>query len=373
MISIVIPAYNRADTLFEALQSCFAQAHRPLEIVIGDDSTTAAVGAMVAALHIPAGVTLRYERHARTRGQAGNVNWLFATARGERLLLLHDDDLLLPGGLDRLVATWAAHPAAACVFGKQLVVLESGEVDVAQTVHVNTHYARTGRATGVLRPTVGVGLLQQIPNNCYLLDAALARRIGYRDEDEVGYAPDADFGIRLALTMGACDFVLLDDYVSAYRITQGSMMRTTKRNQDHHLIYRYVEALALPAEAEPARDSFLGRHGASAVLDAANAGDLALARRILASPHYDRSPGTVHAMLARLSIAAPRAGAMLRPYLKAGVQAMRRMAEGSRGRLDDPALARELAAVEALAPATRMLSDARRAAYRAHMREPAAA
>lgn len=375
LISIVIPAYNRPDTLYQAIMSCLEQAHRPLEILIGDDSTHDGVAQMLAALPVTPGVTIRSERHRPSRRQPGNVNWLFANAAGARLVLLHDDDLLLPNALETLKAVWDAHPGTACAFGKQVVILEDGAVDIRQTLAINALYFRADRPTGVLSPTASVGLLQQVPNNCYLLDTALARSVGYRPEPEVGFAADAEFGVRLALAMAMGDrhFTYADAYVSAYRIMQNSMMRTTARNQDHHLVYREVAALAVPPEAEPARALFLERHGPAAVLDAANAGDVALARAILASGHYGRSTASIHGLVTRLSLAWPRAGRRLRPWLKSGVLALRRLSDGLRTRAGVALTSPEAVAVLALAPAIERDAARRRAGFAALTRGRAAA
>lgn len=360
LISIVIPAYNRRATLFEAIQSCLSQRHRPLEIIVGDDSSTDACGEMVAALTMPEGVTLRYRRHPVQLGQSGQLNWLFAEARGARTMLLHDDDYLWPGGLDRLIAAWRAHPGAQCVFGKQAVVLDGGELDIDQTLAINRRYGRADRPTMVLRPRETVGLLQQMPNNCYLIETALARAIGYRAEAEVGLAADADFAIRVTLAADPDAFVLVGDYVSTYRISRRSMMRLTRRNQDHHLFFRVVEALALPPEAEAARALCLARVAPGAVLDAANAGRPDEARRIMASPYYGEARLGVHRAVAWLSIASPRAGVRLRPYFKNAIQSVRHLrddiaARRAARRPDDARADPERAAVAAMVEPNRRL------------------
>ncbi|WP_375397602.1 glycosyltransferase family A protein [uncultured Sphingomonas sp.] len=324
LISIVVPAYNRPEQLFEAIQSCFDQQYRPIEILVSDDSADDAVGEMVAAIEPPPGISLAYRRNRPGKGQSGNVNALFAMARGRRLVILHDDDLLLPGGLDRLDEEWRAFADPVCVFGKQVVIHEDGAVAIGETLAVNRRYHRARKPTAVQRPSETVGLLQQIPNDCFLVDAALARSVGYRPESEVGLAADSDFGIRLALAAPDREFVLVDAYVSAYRINRDSMMRWTHRNQAHPLMFVAVEQLRLPPEAENARRIYLNRLGPAAVLDAANAGDLALARRIFRSTHYRRSPVSVHRLVAMISIASPTLGAALRPFLKSAVHAMRR-------------------------------------------------
>jgi glycosyltransferase involved in cell wall biosynthesis len=40
LISVVIPVYNAAPFLAEALTSVFAQDHRPIEVIVVDDGST---------------------------------------------------------------------------------------------------------------------------------------------------------------------------------------------------------------------------------------------------------------------------------------------------------------------------------------------
>ena len=63
------------------------------------------IGALT--LPLPTVVTPKqsYLRNESSLGQAGNVNQLFARARGERLVLMHDDDFLLPGALTAMDGT----------------------------------------------------------------------------------------------------------------------------------------------------------------------------------------------------------------------------------------------------------------------------
>lgn len=112
-ITVLIPAYNRARLLLRALDSVAAQSLREFEIVVIDDGSTDDTATAVAewARNNPA-VALQYERQANS-GQHAAHNLGVKRARGELVMMLDSDDLLLPDALERYWRQWTAIPASA--------------------------------------------------------------------------------------------------------------------------------------------------------------------------------------------------------------------------------------------------------------------
>lgn len=314
LISICIPTYNRPDLLLIAIKSCLAQEYRPLEILIGDDSESADLA--LHSLRCPEGVSIKYVHNVPSLGQSANVNSLFARASGAKLVLLHDDDLFCPHGLAALVEGWRTSPDTVCVFGRQVAVTPAGTIDVANTIHLDCLYERDALKPGTQPSPVSTGLLQHLPNNCFLMVSDLARKTLYRSEREVGQAVDADFGIRLGLNASKASFVFVPQFVSAYRLTAKSIARSAAKNQDHHLIYQKISELSVPIADETAKMTFLTRIGPSSVFDAANAGDVQLAKNIMKSPHFRKPALSAHFAIATFLIACPNLGRKVRPLLK---------------------------------------------------------
>jgi hypothetical protein len=315
-ITICIPTMNRPALLAEAIKSCFLQHYRPLEILIGDNSGHDDSEKMVALITPPNGVRIRYERDAVPRGQSNNVNWLFDSAAAPRLVLLHDDDLLLPHALDAMNDEWLRNSEAVCVFGKQLVVDAGGQVDPEETIALNTMYQRTQKESGPQRSSMEVGLLQRIPNNGFLIQTELARAVRYRTEAEVGHAVDADFGIRLGAAAPCGSIVFINAFVSAYRLTSASIMRSDAIRQGHHLFYEAVLSMSLSPEDKAPQTALLRRIAPGALLDAANVGRRGLAWSILTSKFYAPSALSLHTLAAMLSLVSPRLGELSRPMMK---------------------------------------------------------
>jgi glycosyltransferase involved in cell wall biosynthesis len=103
-VSVVIPVYNGARFLGEALASALGQDLPPLEVIVVDDGSTDATAAVAAGF---AGVTYLRQENA---GVAVARNTGIAAARGELIALLDADDVWLPEKLRLQAEHLAAHP-----------------------------------------------------------------------------------------------------------------------------------------------------------------------------------------------------------------------------------------------------------------------
>ena len=117
LITISIPTYRRPTLLLSCLQTCFMQDYRPLEIDISDNSPDDQTGQLVRQITPPPGVTIRYWRNEGGLGPVGSVQKLFDKARGRRILLLHDDDALLPGAVSALNGGFGWSPDVVLAYG----------------------------------------------------------------------------------------------------------------------------------------------------------------------------------------------------------------------------------------------------------------
>ncbi|MDE1184399.1 glycosyltransferase [Paraburkholderia sp.] len=309
LISICIPTCNRAQLLEQAIESCLAQSYPDVEIVINDDSrdeSAAEVERMLLRLRARGGAPIRYERNVPRLGQANNVNRLFARARGARLVLLHDDDLLAPGALDMLARCWTLHPDVSIAFGKQRVVSNDGTPRADATERLNRDYLRIPERAGLLKVPALAGIDQMFPNNGYLIDTLSARAIGYDATDRVLDACDFDFGLRLCCAASGVCFV--DEFIAMSRETEQSISRHALPAMH---AYAALAATDVPADARAAREAALRRLAPRAASAFARAGQAAVAWRILLSSRYPMRERlsarfVFHAMLALRATLKPR-------------------------------------------------------------------
>lgn len=135
LVSIVVPAYNHADTLPSAIESLLAQDHPGLEIIVLDDGSTDNTREVLAAYD----TRVRWESHANI-GQAATLNKGWAMASGDILGYLSADDFLYPGAVAAAITALSAQDAVVsyCDFdhvgpaGQKLRTVRRPEFDLEQ-------------------------------------------------------------------------------------------------------------------------------------------------------------------------------------------------------------------------------------------------
>ncbi len=101
LISIVVPAYNRADLIGETVSSILAQSYLRWELVVVDDGSTDGTAEAVARAG-RGDSRVRCVRQANSE-RAVARNRGIREARGEWVAFLDSDDLWLPTKLERQV------------------------------------------------------------------------------------------------------------------------------------------------------------------------------------------------------------------------------------------------------------------------------
>ena len=115
LVSIIIPAYNRPETLREAIASALLGGHDHLEIIVVDDESPVPIAGAIADL-IESNTVHHHRQKNGGMGAARNTG--ASLAHGEYLLFLDDDDLVVPGSIARRVSELVRRPELSCVFGR---------------------------------------------------------------------------------------------------------------------------------------------------------------------------------------------------------------------------------------------------------------
>jgi hypothetical protein len=120
IVSVIIPCYNHAHFLGEAIMSVLQQTYKDYEILVIDDGSPDATSEVAA--RFPA---VRYVRQTN-QGLSAARNRGIREARGEYLVFLDADDRLLPRALEIGVRDLQAHPQCAFVYGRCQYINDRG-------------------------------------------------------------------------------------------------------------------------------------------------------------------------------------------------------------------------------------------------------
>ncbi len=210
-VSVIIPTYNRAGYVADAIRSVQAQPFTDWEVIVADDGSTDDTRQVVEAF----GGAVRYLGLDHCGLPAVARNAALREARGEYVAFLDSDDLFLPDKLQRQVAALDDHADAALVYSDGVFFRDD-----------------PGRPTGSVLDGVTVRSGNLFPHllrgNFLFVATLLVRRrcvdaVGRFDEDpRLRAVEDYDLWLRLAARHAV---VYAPGRVAAVRRHEGSISR----------------------------------------------------------------------------------------------------------------------------------------------------
>lgn len=123
LISIVIPSFNQAVYLEQAILSVFEQQYPALEVMVVDGGSTDGSVEVIKKYH----KRLAWWISEPDRGQADAINKGLERAKGEYCAWLNSDDYYLPGAFKEAVEIFSRDPNLGLVYGDVLAVDGSGK------------------------------------------------------------------------------------------------------------------------------------------------------------------------------------------------------------------------------------------------------
>ncbi|MEN8130475.1 MAG: glycosyltransferase [Pseudomonadota bacterium] len=129
LVSAVIPCFNQAHFLSEAIDSLLAQSYSNIEIIVVDDGSTDNTADVVSCY---ANVQLLRQRNS---GLAAARNSGIRASQGDYLIFLDADDLLLPNAVEKGFVCLQKHPDSAFASGRYRLLTPDGS---AREPHIDT-------------------------------------------------------------------------------------------------------------------------------------------------------------------------------------------------------------------------------------------
>ena len=125
LVSTVIPTYNRAYCLGQAVDSVMAQTHRDVEVLVVDDGSTDRTETLIRERY-GLDSRVRYIRQDN-RGVSAARNRGLSEARGDFIALLDSDDLWKPWKLELQLACLRRFPEAGMVWSDMEAIDARGQ------------------------------------------------------------------------------------------------------------------------------------------------------------------------------------------------------------------------------------------------------
>ncbi len=135
LVSVIVPCYNAAEFLEEALRSALAQSYHEVEVLVVDDGSTD--NSAEIARRFP----VRYIRQ-ENRGLSEARNTGIRESKGSYLVFLDADDRLKPRAIETGLGALALRPDCALTVGDHVFIAPDSSylADSVKERHLHSHY-----------------------------------------------------------------------------------------------------------------------------------------------------------------------------------------------------------------------------------------
>jgi len=194
LLSVVIPTWNRAYVVCEAIESAMAQGPGRVQIIAVDDGSTDGTADELASRYGSDVQLLRMPCRSGV-GAARNAGALKAT--GEFLAFLDSDDLWLPGKLDAELAAFEQFPAAEAIVSDSVVFKEHRPNDRTWFANNGLLGATGGRANWLSECSwLWTNWRNVLQIGSITLRRSAASRLGQLFAEDLNSAEDWEFELR---------------------------------------------------------------------------------------------------------------------------------------------------------------------------------
>jgi len=298
-VSICIPTYSRHEYLKEAISSAISQGYSAAEILVSDDGCDPAI-ADVAARFAHKDPRVRYWRNKTNLGLAGNWNKCIDEARGDYLIIIGDDDRLLPHGVSDLVAAGSED----VVFGSHFLIDAQGNRLEERSRANNESYGRSCLKTGLLENAESAVWNNSIPMCGTIIRAALAKQFRFKEDTNT---PELILFAELAAS--GATFRYESTPVSEYRVHDQS---ATSSGLWNHRLVKYLLAIPVSLQAEPKKRLLLREVLVNAVNGCLVEGNIQQARELANCGYYPSDVSNLKVAFQRACLSLPpKAGLLL--------------------------------------------------------------
>lgn len=203
LVSIVIPTYNQAEYLEEAIESVLRQKYPNIEIIVLNDGSTDETEGLLTKYQDVPGVDWETQSNM---GQARTLNKGWLRSKGEYLGYLSSDDVLYEGCIEKLVNVLEGDKSCVCAYPDSCLIDKSSRV-------IKENVCREFSLEELV-----------VRQECYIGPGALFRRDAFAVvggwNGDLKLAPDREFWMRLAMRG---TFIFHKETLAGYRLHKASI------------------------------------------------------------------------------------------------------------------------------------------------------
>lgn len=232
-VSVIVPSYNHAHFLPQAVQSVFDQTMQEFEIIVIDDGSTDNTRE-VAQSYTDGRFKYIYQEN---RGLSASRNTGLGVARGEYVAFLDADDIFMPNKLQAQLDGFEAHPSCGMMLGGYYALNEQGEPVKA------------------IEPWTDVPTLEienwlfhcPVSPNAVLVKKCWVDQVGGFDER---FRRVEDWDLWLRMAYAGCQTGWVKEIVSGYRLSPEQMTKNaaSQKNVSLQVMDKFFQQDHLPTE-----------------------------------------------------------------------------------------------------------------------------
>ena len=231
-ITFIIPAYNTAQYLHPAVDSCLSQSYKNVEVIVVDDCSTDSTPEYLKWLEKQGHANLKIIRNEVNLGRSASRNLGNNAATGDIIAVLDADDISAPKRAELTVARFKAgsvfvHGAAHRMdpVGRDLGMMESDIFNLEKSLEL--------LSVGIIHSTVA-----------YSKELAMKYPYLSGEADKLGVD---DFTIFLPMAMSGVKFDYIPSPLVAYRLNDFGVTATRDKQKVVDFKTEFVKGLKVAA------------------------------------------------------------------------------------------------------------------------------
>lgn len=232
LVSVIIPTYNRADLLREAIESVLNQTYENFELLVLDNCSPDHTSDVVASFRDH---RIKYLRHQCNIGSTGNYTYGLNLAKGKYVSFLPDDDRYIDKFLSNRMACFETNQEIAAVFSPFFYFdTDANKLTESSTptlLHSNTILS----GESLIRCEVG-SALWHIGTTLYRTEVV---RKYWEYASRGGKAGDTALNLRIAMNMSnKCMWIDSRDLIYRLHSQQDSIIGSYQMLLDHLMVFQ---------------------------------------------------------------------------------------------------------------------------------------